>query len=70
MSETQAPSAQRNGGEEELRCARVDVLLEEVMLDLTVAVDVQAIGELAMLGRVPGEPILVVGAQGRERWCS
>jgi hypothetical protein len=59
VGETDPLGALRRGGEEQLRGARVRVLLEEVVLDDPHAVDADAIGVLDLLERLVHHPPLV-----------
>src|SRR3954452_4455990 len=59
-AEPDACRALRRGGEEDVRGARVRVLLEEVVLDLPHGVKADAVGDLDLLERVVQQPVLAV----------
>src|SRR5207302_1542922 len=60
VTETHLLGALRHGGQEDLRRARVAVLLEEVVLDLPAVLDAELVGELALLERVLQQRVLGV----------
>ena len=66
VTEPDALRALRCRGEEELRCARMRVLLEEVMLDEPCAVDADPVGELDLFERL-GEDARFVAVFPRAR---
>src|SRR5439155_3568166 len=59
-AETHLLGALRHRGQEDLRGARVAVLLEEVVLDLPAVLDAELVGELALLQRVLQQRVLGV----------
>ena len=60
VAETHLLGALRHRGQEDLRRARVAVLLEEVVLDLPAVLDAELVGELALLQRVLQQRVLGV----------
>ena len=64
VSEADAAGALAGGGEEDLRGARVRVLLQEVVLDLPDVVDPEPVGQLHLLESVGQQPALVGLARG------
>ena len=64
VAETHLLGALRHRGQEDLRRARVAVLLEEVVLDLPAVLDAELVGELALLQRVLQQRVLGVLVPG------
>src|SRR5215212_8852140 len=60
MTQADVPRALAGGRQEDLRSARVGVLLEEVVLHLPHVVDAEAIGQLDLLERVRDQLLLCV----------